>query len=161
MIMKKFYYLLLLVLPLAFVACDDDDDLPNVDFSINVSGAVNVNNALYVVRGEAFKIESIQVINNDKDKSAIITSADYFWDYYHIGVNFQAPYGFEIQTTEETRLGEHLLEIECPVYAVDKSPANALVVYTVYVVESVDDIPSGTQTTHFIVNPGINDKKDK
>ena len=161
MIMKKFYYFLLLALPLAFVACDDDDDLPDVDFSIDISGAVNVNNALYVVRGDAFKIDGIQVINNDKDKSAIITSADYFWDYYHIGVNFESPYGFEIQTTEDTRLGEHLLEIECPVYAVDKSPAYALVAYRVYVVESADDIPSGTQTTHFIVNPGIKDKKDK
>lgn len=160
-VMKKFYYLLLLALPFAFAACSDDDDLPDVDFSIDVSGAVNVDNALYVVKGDAFKIESIQVVNNDKDKKAIITSADYYWDYYHIGANFQSPYGFEIQTTEETRVGEHLLEIECPVYAVDKSPAIALVAYSVYVVENADDIPAGTQTTHFIVNPGINDKSNK
>ncbi|MBJ2166572.1 MAG: hypothetical protein JFR24_01710, partial [Muribaculaceae bacterium] len=37
----------------------------------------------------------------------------------------------------------HELAIECPVYAVDKSPAVANLFYKVMVVESADDIPGG------------------
>lgn len=140
---KKFFYFLLLALPaLCFVSCSDDgEDLPDVDFSLEFEGGVDVDGAIYVVRGETLEIKSITVTNNDKDKSALITSATYYWDAFRIGISAVPPYGFNIVVSEEAPLGRHELAIECPVYAVDKSPAVANLFYKVMVVESADDIP--------------------
>ena len=34
-IMKKLFYLMMLALPMIFVACDDDDNLPRVDITVD------------------------------------------------------------------------------------------------------------------------------
>ncbi len=155
--MKKLYYFLLLALPMIMAtSCDDDDnDLPDVDISLEISGGVNVDGTIYVVRGETLEITGITVTNRDPNKEAVITSATYYWDYREIGVSVTAPYGGTIATTENTALGDHLLQIECPLFAVDKSPATAVMTYNVVVVESADDIPSGDTNTSFTVRPGI------
>ncbi len=149
--MKKtfFYMLLLAVLPLCGLAScsDDDDDLPNVSFSLDISNGVSVDGTIYIVRGETFKIDAINVKNLDGDKAAIITAATYYWDKYRLGISATAPYGFEFVTSENTELGRHEIAIECPVYAVDKSPAVANLFYRVEVVASADDIPTGDTTT--------------
>ena len=42
--MKKLYYVLLMALPvLYFASCDDDNNLPDVDVSIQVDGGVSVD----------------------------------------------------------------------------------------------------------------------
>ena len=80
--MKKLYYVLLMALPvLYFASCDDDNNLPDVDVSIQVDGGVSVDGKIYVVQGDTLKVESINVINNEEGKEAIITSATYSWDY--------------------------------------------------------------------------------
>ena len=80
--MKKFFYLLLLLIPLGLTSChDDDDDLPNVDFDVTFQdAAIGEDGVIYVVQGESFSIEGVKVINREAGKSAIITSATYFWD---------------------------------------------------------------------------------
>lgn len=149
--MKKtiFYTLLLAVLPmLGFTSCDNDgDDIPNVDLTLAISNGTTVDGTIYVVRGENLVIDGITVKNLDGDKSAIITAATYYWDNMRLGTTAVAPYGFEIQTTEDTPLGRHEMAIECPVYAVDKSPAVGSVYYRVEVVENQDDIPEVTTPT--------------
>lgn len=159
--MKKVLSLLLLALPMAFAftSCDDDDDLPNVTMSITVENAVQQDGIIYVVQGDTLVIEGITVTNNEKGNAAI-TAATYYWDYYRLGTNIVAPYGYAIVTTrtedniEGTPLGNHLLEIQCPLLAEDKAVATALMVYKVCVVESADDIPA-TGTTTFAVQPSM------
>lgn len=153
--MKKLYYFLLMALPVLFFAsCDDDNNLPDVKVSIQVDGGVSVNDILYVVQGDTLKVEDIKVINQEEGKNAMITSASYSWDYMFLGVSVTPPFGVKIPT-DNVQPGKHLLQIECPLFAVDKSPANLYMAYKVYVVESVDDIPSGEAVTEFTVNPGI------
>ena len=139
-IMKKalFYILLFAVLPvLGLSACSDDgDDLPDVDFSLNISGGVMVDGTIYVVQGDTLVINSVNVVNNEPDKSAIITAATYYWDAFRMGTSAVPPYGFSFATSENTSLGKHEITIECPVYAVDKSPAIANVFYVVQVAVS-------------------------
>ena len=77
--MKKFIYLLVMLVPaLALVSChDDDNDIPNVDFNLSFENAVEVDGSLYVVQGETMKITGIDVQNNEADKGALITAATY------------------------------------------------------------------------------------
>ncbi len=44
--------------------------------------------------------------------------------------------------TGNAPVGNHLLQIECPVFAVDYSAAVAVLTYKVKIVESADEIPS-------------------
>lgn len=157
-IMKKYLILLLLLVPaLALTSCHDDKDLPDVDFNFTFENAVNVDGTLYVVQGETMEITDIQVVNKDEGKGALITAANYYWDYYYLGSNVEPPYGFAIATTDETPLGGHILEVESPLFAVDKEPAVSVVVFDVEVVASAEDIPGeGTTTTR--VTPQISDK---
>lgn len=158
--MKKFFYLLMLLLPLGLTSChDDDDDLPNVDFDVTFEdAATDDNGVIYVVQGESFTVESVKVINREPGKSALITSATYFWDAYPLGTSVVAPFGFEIETSSTTPLGDHNLQISCPVFAVDKETATALVSFTVRVVASDSDLPSPPEeSSHRVVTPSIND----
>lgn len=153
--MKKvfFYTLLLAALPLiGFTSCSDDDDLPDVDFTVEISDAVKIDGTIYVVQGETLTINSIEVKNNESNKSAIITAATYFWDGYRLGTVAVPPFGFEFVTDESTPLGRHEIAIDCPVYAVDKSPAVASLFYPVEVVADASDIPSGPGETTFVAN---------
>lgn len=154
-VMKKLYYFLLLALPvLMFASCDDEKSLPKVDVSVQIDGGVSVDNEIYVVQGDTLTVESINVVNKEQGKNAIITSATYSWDYVYVGVSVTPPYGAEF-VTDNMPLGSHLLQIECPLYAVDKSPAMMYMAYKVKIVESVDDIPSGEAVTQFTTTPGV------
>lgn len=162
--MKKILSLLLLTLPLAmgFTACSDDDDLPDVNMSITVSNATKIGDVIYVVQGDTLYIDSIAVVNNEAGKAAAITAATYYWDYQPLGTSMIPPYGFAIVTAAPegefagTPVGKHLLQIETPLLAVDKQLATAVLVYTVEVVASKDDIPTTTPSPNtFIGVPNV------
>lgn len=153
--MKKLYYFFLLALPMLFMAsCDDDNNLPDVDVSVKIDGAVNIEGILYAVQGDTLSIESITVVNREEGKSAIITSASYSWDYRYAGVSVTPPYGAKF-ATENMAVGPHLLQIECPLFAVDKSAAVLFFAYKVIIVENADEIPDGQGVKEFVVSPGI------
>lgn len=153
--MKKLYYFLIMALPvLFFAACDDDNNLPDVDVSISIDGGVRIDGVIYVVQGDTLSIESINVENRDQNKEALITSATYSWDYRYVGISVTPPFGAQFDTANMP-LGDHLLQIECPLYAVDKSPAALYMAYKVKVVANADDIPAGVATTQFKADPGI------
>ena len=151
--MKKFLSLFLLAIPmLAFVSCHDDNDLPDVDFNFTFENATRVDGKLYAVQGQPFKVASIEDKNKDSNKPAMITAANYYWDYYYIGSSIQPPFAFEVQLSEETPLGEHLLEVQAPLFAEDKEAATAVVSFKVQVVASADDIPQAGESS-FSVKP--------
>ncbi len=148
--MKKILFLLLAIMPLALVSCHD------VDFTVTVTGGTYVDGSIYVVQGENLVINSILVHNKENGKAAMINSAAYYWDGYYLGTAIQPPFGFEIETTEETPLGKHSLEIVSPLLAVDKEIATSVLVYNVTIVGSADDIPAGGTNT-FIGIPTVSD----
>lgn len=161
MTMKKLYYLLLLALPLlGFNACDDDDDLPNVSLSASIEGATRVDNTLYVLAGDTLDIESINLVDNTK-KGAVIGSATYFWDYYRLGGTIVAPYGMDI-ATEGVPVGNHLLQINVSIYAVDYTPCVGYMSYQVKIVDSPNDIPTeGTIEKSPVIPLVLKDKDDE
>lgn len=161
--MKRLLYLFIFALPLlGFTSCSDDDDNPDVNFIIDISGATYVDGTIYVVQGETFNIDAVKVINNEPGKAALLTYVEYFWDYQRLGTTANAAdnFAFEIFVSEDTPLGGHLLELYAPVYAVDKSPANALLAYDVEVVASADDLPEGGVTS-FTAIPRLKDTDSK
>lgn len=142
---KSFIYLFLLaIIPvLGFSSCSDEDNIPDVHFELDITGGVSVDGIIYVVQGDAFTINGIEVTNLENKDEAFITSATYYWDTDRVGIATIPPYGMTIETTENTRLGRHNLAIECPLYIVDHSPAMANLFYLVEVVAAPEDIPSG------------------
>lgn len=141
--MKKILFLLLLLIPaVAMVSCDNDDDLPKVNFYYSLENATEVDGKIYVVQGDTLKITSLEVKNQEAGQVAIITAANYYWDGFYLGRNVVPPFGFDINITSNTPKGKHYLEIECPLYANDKAPTFALLVFDVMVVASQDDVPA-------------------
>lgn len=149
--MKKFIYsILFAVLPLmavSFVSCSDDDDLPNVDITVDVDNATIVNGTIYVVQGDTLDITAVNVKNNDTSKNAAITNVRYFIDGYYFGTSFFQPYPAYNITDADTPVGKYQLGITCTVLAVDKSIAQGVLSYPIVVVASADQIPSGSATT--------------
>ncbi len=137
--MKRFFYLLF-VLPLFMVSCSDDNDVPNVNVYAEFSGGTRVDDVIYVVQGDTFSIDGINIESLDK-KSALIGGATYYWDYMRIGTTIEAPYSMEINTAD-LPVGNHLLQVEISIYAVDYSPCMGYMAYKIKIVPSADDIPS-------------------
>ncbi len=155
--MKKLFILLAIALPLAFAvtSCDDDDDLPNVELNLTFSGGQFVDGSLFVVQGDTLSIDSVTVSNLEKNKAAAITSATYYWDGVCLGTSVVHPYAFKIATSDSTPLGEHLLQVETPILAVDKSAAIGVVNYSVFVVADSLDIPSQPSSNPVVSAPNL------
>ena len=146
--MKKFIYLLI-ALPFLLASCSNDDDLPEVDFSIQYSGAQSVDGILYVVQGDTLKIDAINITPREGTKPATIGATAYYWDYLYFGTAMTPPFAMALETAD-LPAGNDLLQFESSVFQVDKSVATAYFTYKVKIVESADDIPSGS-----VVEPGV------
>jgi hypothetical protein len=155
--MKKLFYLIAMALPLVFFAtsCDDDDDLPNVEMSVAFSNCKIVDDVVFVVQGDTLTIDSVTVTNLEKGKAAAITSATYYWDAVRLGTAVVSPFRFQIATSESTPLGEHLLQIETPVLAVDKAAAVGMMNYTVMVVADSLALPGDTINDPIVQAPNL------
>lgn len=149
--MKKFIYsILFAVLPLmavSFVGCSNDDDLPNVDITVDVDNASIVNGTIYVVQGDTLDVTAVNIKNNEANKGAAITNVRYFIDGYYFGTSFFQPYPAYNITDVNTPVGKYQLGITCTVLAVDKSIASGVLSYPIVVVANADEIPSGATTT--------------
>ena len=141
-IMKKLFYLMMLALPMIFVACDDDDNLPRVDITVDFDNVANVDGELYIVKGDSLIVNSINVTNLESGKKAIATSAIYYLDGIRIGASIFSPFYYRFPT-ENLELDSYRFSIETEIFAVDKTPAVALLSYDLTVVESKEDIPNG------------------
>lgn len=139
--MKFIRYFLFAITALLISSCDHNDDIPDVDVSITVSGCVVHDNTMYVVKADGFEVVSVN-LENRGTKNAVIGSVVYFWDYMRVGDSVIAPYSYKFNTSA-TETGPHLFQMEAAVYAVDYSPAVAFLSYNVVVVDSTDDIPDG------------------
>lgn len=146
--MKKiFYSILLAVLPvmaMSLVSCSDDSDLPDVNIALDVENGTMVDGTIYVVKGDTLNVTGINVTNNEAGKGAAVTNVRYYVDGYFIGESIFSPFPAYTITDAETPVGSYDLGVACTVLAADKSIASAALNYPFKVVESADDIPSGT-----------------
>ena len=136
--MKRIFYLLLL-LPLALVSCKDDDDMPNVDFKVEISGGKYINGAIYVIKGDTLSIVNIEIMSHDK--KVAMGEVSYFWDGQFLFTNPFPPYKIKIPT-DKMVLSEHRLHFNCPVYVEDYPILTAYFDYKVMLVEHSDSIPN-------------------
>ncbi|MDE6496694.1 MAG: hypothetical protein K2L30_10710 [Duncaniella sp.] len=152
--MKKFLYLLIALPALLLVSScsDDDNDLPNVSFQISYSGAVDVDDVLYVVQGDTLAIDAINVTPAEGTKPASLGATTYFWDYAPVASTITVPFSMDFDT-EAVPVGRHLLQIRTSVFQVDKSVAFAEFAYKIMVVESADDIPAGSDVGAGVLTP--------
>lgn len=156
--MKKLFYLLL-ALPLFFVSCSDDNDLPEFQLKIDMSGQTEITDKGVVVvpQGTPFVIESITAVNPSV-KDLALGGATYYWDYVFQGSTLVEPFKMEFDTSM-LPVGNHLLQIYIPVFAVNYSPCEAVVAYTIRITEPAEDTPDtpgDTQTQ--TVTPQIKSK---
>jgi len=91
---------------------------------------------------------------------AISTAANFYWDYYYIGSAIEPPYAFTIETGEDTPLGDHILQVESPLYAEGKTAATSVVTFRVRVVADASDIPTGGEQS-FVVHPRTSTTAEK
>ena len=163
--MKKILSLLFILplLAVGFTSCDDDDDTPNVSMSISISNAKNIDGQIYMVSGDTLYVDSVNIKNNEEGKTALISSATYYWNGYRLGTTALYPFGFAIATTKYTvneqgvatgtKPGQYLLEIETPVAAEDKALGIAVLTYVVNVVSDPSEIPSGKSSPNASTTP--------
>lgn len=153
--MKKLFYLLFL-LPLAFFAsCSDDDDLPEVDFSITLSNVALENTTFYAIKGDTVKIDNVSV-KSLTDKSATVTNVRYFLNGLPIFGTIENPFACEIEA-ENLSPATYTLNVTSTILQVDKSIASGVCNYPLVIVESADDLPAGstigTQTLTATIKP--------
>lgn len=141
--MKKLLYLLLL-LPLGFLAsCDSDNDLPDVDITVTFDNVVEGEDAIYVVKGDTLKIQSVTCKGND-NKQAMVNEVTYVLDGFPLGTSIIAPYGATI-ATDNFSAGKFLLGLRMNVLQVDKSLAFGVISFGFKVVDSADELPDGKE----------------
>ena len=150
--MKKYFYYLLFLLPLTFVAvaCDDDDnDIPNVGIQATISGGVFEGDEIYVAQGDELVIDALTLTNNT-DKEGALGAVSYYWDHYLIGTNLTQPLELKLETADQP-VGRHLLQAQMPIYVVDYPICWGYIQYYVNIVEAQDDLPdSGGETSKVV-----------
>lgn len=148
--MKKFLYLLFALPLLVFSACHDDDDVPNVDLDIQLSGVTVKDNVIYVVQGEPITIESVSLVNNT-DKKGTLGVVSYYWDYMRVGSQVISPYTATFETTNEP-VGNHLLALDCGIYVEDYPVCFGVAQFKVKIVSSADELPTDGEVNPEITN---------
>lgn len=137
--MKKLL-LSLIALPLVafgFFSCSDDDDLPEANIEVKISGGVQNpdDNKIYVTEGDVLTFESITATPTNGKKTTLG-----FTTYYIQGIpfaqTFTAPFGAQLDTEGMTP-GEYVLQIKSELYQVDKTAAFVLISYQL-VIEAAD-----------------------
>lgn len=145
--MKKILTILfvLTAIPLVFTACDDDNDLPDVDITVNFENAVRADDGrIYIVKGTPLSVTSIEVTNREAGKKAIATAAIYYLDGLRVGASVISPLAFSL-STDNLPAGTYDFNIEVEIIAVDKTPAFGVLGYKICIVENESEIP-GNQT---------------
>lgn len=144
--MKKLFYLLAALPLLFFASCHDDDDLPDVNVSIDYSGAKTVEGVAYVVQGDTLSIDSVYVTPVNPNQRAIIGSVTYYLDQRLLGYAPVQPFSVGIPTGF-LPVGNHMLRLEMSVFQEDRTPAAYYIGMPFAIVSDSTAIPDSTQAT--------------
>ncbi len=152
--MKKFLYTLM-VLPLlaTLSACSDsDNDLPEVDMQVTISGGVQneEDNKIYVEQGTPLVVESVTAVPRNGKKTTLGLTTYYINglpQYQTVTVPFSCTL-----STDALPVGEYSFQIKSAVYQVDKTAAFVLMSYDLVVEEPSQDNTT-TPTGRSIITP--------
>lgn len=156
------------MLPLAFFAsCNNDDDLPEVDLTLTLSGVTKVNDTFYAVQGDKVSDGTEVATSEDETgsdtgettvsddmivfdsftatsltgKNASVANVVYYLNTIPVAPAFDEPY-FRISTSN-LEAGTYTINVTANVLQVDKSIANAAVNFPLVVVSSAEQLPDG------------------
>lgn len=147
-----------MALPVIFLAsCHDDDDLPDVNMGMELSGGVVADGSIYVVEGDTLFVDSVSITSNITDKTAAIIALTYRLDGWPFVTVGQMPFATMVPTYN-LEVGEHKFGFEGPIVQESKTPATAYSMYRLIVVSDSTQIPV-TGTTRDIVDISINKEK--
>lgn len=159
--MKKYFYLLTLLLPLGFMAAacdDDDDDAPDIGIQATITGGVIDGNEIYVTQGDELTIDALILVNRT-DKEGALGAVTYYWDYIPVGTVITQPFTLHMDTADQP-VGRHLLQADMPIYIVDYPIYWGYLEYYVNIVEAKEDLPDdGDDSASHIVTGVIKEKK--
>ena len=127
-------------MPFFLVSCDDDNELPDVKFKVDISGGKNINGVIYVVKGDTLTVENVSIASHNT-KGAAMGEVSYFWDGHFLLTNPFPPYKINI-ATDKMVTQNHILEFNCPLYVVDSPILTAYFRYPIKLVEAPDSIPN-------------------
>lgn len=142
--MKKLFYTLM-VLPLlaSFSSCSDsDNDLPEVDMQVTISGGVQneEDNKIYVEQGTPLVVESVTAVPRNGKKTTLGLTTYYINglpQYQTVTVPFSCTL-----STDVLPVGEYSFQIKSAVYQIDKTAAFVLMSYDLVVEEPAQDTPA-------------------
>jgi len=141
--MKKLF-LALLALPLlaSFTACsDDDDNMPDVNLNLTYGNATVVDDEVYVVKPDTFRIDRVEVTAVNPDKKATNGPVSYFMNAVPLGTNPMPPYGMKLYTGD-MEVGTYIIQLLMPIYEEGCELSTAMTQVKVNVVADPADIPS-------------------
>lgn len=143
--MKKYLSLLLMLLPLAFLAsCDSDDQFPQVELTATLSGVTQVDDVYYAVAGEPVTIDAV-TCRPLIDNATALSGVDYYVNYRLLGYAPAAPF---TATFTPEQAGGYLLQMYTTILQVDKSITSACITVKIVAVASAADIPTGARTAN-------------
>ena len=140
--MKKLF-LALLALPLlaSITACSSDDSQPNVNINITYGNAKVVDNQVYVVKPDTFRIDRVDVTAVNPDKKAANGPVSYFLNAVPLGTNPVAPFGMYL-TTADMEVGSYIVQMTMPIYEEGCELSTAFTQVKLNVVADSTDIPT-------------------
>ncbi len=140
--MKKLLALLCaLPLLIGMAACDDDDNLPQVDISFNFSNATVSNGTVYVVSPDTLIVEGITVRPTRPNHVATCVGPVNYWlDGVPVYTTFLAPYGVKIPT-EDLTPGSYTLTANMGIAEEGATLATAVTQVKIVVVADQTEIP--------------------
>lgn len=140
--MKKLYYLLLLLPFSLLISCNDDKDFSPVDMTLTLDGVTLVNDNFYTVAGENVSVENLEVKSIDGKNTGVT--------HVLITINGVPMNGVPGNpfigpvSTENLSAGTYTIEVSGNLIQVDSSVKIFAVTYPLTIVESQEDLPSGT-----------------
>jgi len=141
--MKKLF-LAFLALPLlaSFTACsDDDDNMPDVNLNLTYGNAQVVDDEVYVVKPDTFRIDRVEVTAVNPDKKATNGPVSYFINAVPLGTNPVAPFGMVLPTTD-MKVGSYVIQMVMPIYEEGSELSTAVAQVKLNVVADSAEIPS-------------------
>lgn len=140
--MKKLFYLLILFpLSLMMASCSDDDDLAQVDVSLDVTGVTEYNGDYYTVVGEEITLDNVKAVSLTS-QPATIQRVAFFIDGVEVFGTIEDPFSASF-STEGFRIGTHVVTMTGIVLQVDKTMTQIGMRVPINVVESEEDLPEG------------------
>lgn len=139
--MKKLFYLFLLLPLFGLIACDDDNDLPQVDLTLTLSGVTLDNESFYTVSGNEITIEGISTTPLNGKPSSVQNVIFYFDGVPLVGDPGQPFMG--TFSTEGISAGTHSVDATGYVLQEGSPISNFAASFDLVIVETAEDLPVG------------------